>query len=184
MLKILIVVDMQNGFNRYEQTNILGKKIVELTNSDYFDYIIATRFLNHDSSQYAKILNWHRLIESPDIDLIEGLKYNKIVDKYIYTCVTQEFLDLIYKINLYKKPTHVFICGADTDCCVLKTAVDLFEQGIMPLVLTEYCDSNGGPESNKAGILAMSRLNGKKSLVSEKISSRNQLDKIIEERLY
>ena len=46
MKDILIVVDMQNGFNRYEQTHILADKIIGLTNNNSFDYIIATRFLN------------------------------------------------------------------------------------------------------------------------------------------
>ena len=37
MKNILIVVDIQNGFNRYEQTHILADKIVKLTNSGIFD---------------------------------------------------------------------------------------------------------------------------------------------------
>ena len=44
MKNILIVVDMQNGFDRYEQTHILAKKVIELTNSGIFDKIIAKDF--------------------------------------------------------------------------------------------------------------------------------------------
>lgn len=79
---------------------------------------------------------------------------------------------------------HIFICGADTDCCVLKTATDLFEQSVMPIVLTEYCDSNGGPESHKSGIMVMDRLIGKKSIVADKITSKEDIEKIIAERQY
>lgn len=182
MKNILIVVDMQNGFNRYEQTQVLGNKIVELTESGYFDYIIATRFINFEGSQYTKILNWHRLISSPDIDLIKNLQADKIVDKNIYTCINENFKDLLKSINNNKLPTHIFICGADTDCCVLKTATDLFEIGIMPLVLLNYCDSNGGPESNKAGQLVMSRLIGKNALIYEDINCKKQLNNLIKAR--
>lgn len=184
MKNILIVVDMQNGFNRYEQTHILADKIIELTNSNYFDYIIATRFLNKEGSQYTKFLNWHRLIERPEIDLIKGMKVDTVVDKWIYTCVNEKFMAFLYEINENEMPKHVFICGADTDCCVLKIATDLFEQGILPIVLTDYCDSNGGPESHKAGLLVMKRLIGKISLVDGVINNKADVEKILDSRQY
>lgn len=184
MKNILIVVDIQNGFNRYDQTHILADKIIKLTNSGLFDKIIATRFRNKEGSQYTKFLNWHRLIESPDIDLVDGIKADEIVDKWVYTCITDEFMSLLKKLNNGELPTHIFICGADTDCCVLKTATDIFEQGLMPIVLTEYCDSNAGPKSHDAGLLVMGRLIGKKCIVSDKITSKEDLVKIIADRQY
>lgn len=184
MKNILIVVDIQNGFNRYEQTHVLVDKIIKLTNSGLFDKIIATRFRNREGSQYTKFLNWHRLMESPDIDLVEGIKADEVVDKWVYTCITDEFMSLLKKLNDGEMPTHIFICGADTDCCVLKTATDIFEQGLMPVVLTEYCDSNAGPKSHEAGLLVMGRLIGKKCIVSDKITSKQDIEKIIAERQY
>lgn len=184
MKKILIVVDLQNGFARYDQTKDLAKKIVELTKSGVFDKVIATRFLNKEGSQYTRFLNWHRLMESPEIDLVDGLFPDVIVNKWIYTCVNEEFMTILNHFNDGELPTHVFICGADTDCCVLKTATDLFEHGIMPIVLTEYCDSNGGPNSHAAGQLVMERLIGKKCLVNKPITSTVDLDEIIAERQY
>lgn len=184
MKDILIVVDMQNGFNRYEQTHILADKIIELTNNNSFDYIIATRFLNKEGSQYTKFLNWHHLIKSPETDLIKGIKSDTVVDKWIYTCVNDKFMAFLQEINEKEMPKHVFICGADTDCCVLKIATDLFEQGIMPIVLTDYCDSNGGPESHKAGLLAMKRLIGQKSLVDGIIASKDDVESVLSSRQY
>lgn len=184
MKNILIVVDIQNGFNRYEQTHTLADKIIKLTNSGIFDKIIATRFRNKEGSQYTKFLNWHRLIESPDIELVNGIKADEVVDKWVYTCITDEFMSLLKKLNDGEMPTHVFICGADTDCCVLKTATDVFEQGLMPIVLTEYCDSNAGPKSHEAGLLVMERLIGNKCIVADKISNRKDLNRIIAERQY
>ena len=62
MKNILIVVDIQNGFNRYEQTHILVDKIINLTNSGLFDKIIAPRFRNKEGSKNTKFLKWHILI--------------------------------------------------------------------------------------------------------------------------
>lgn len=182
MKKILIVVDMQKGFSRYEQTKKLASDIIELTNSGVFDAIIATKFINREGSLYTRILNWHRLIESPETDLINGLKYDIVRKKYVYTCVDSHFIATLRSINDGIKPTHVFIAGADTDCCVLKIATDLFEKGIWPIVLTDYCNSNGGPKSHEAGKLVLTRLIGKSCLVEGKLSSKEQLDMLLDER--
>ena len=184
MKNILIVVDVQNGFNRYEQTHILVDKIAKLTNSGLFDKIIATRFRNKEGSQYTKFLNWHRLIDDNDIELVKGIKADIVVDKWIYTCINEQFMSLLKQINDNELPTHIFICGADTDCCVIKIATDIFEQGIMPIVLSEYCDSNAGPLSHDAGLLVMKRLIGKNSIVSNVIASKEDIQNIIKERQY
>ena len=184
MKNILLVVDMQNGFSRYEQTKILGEKIKQLVNLKLFDCVIATRFINYEGSQYTSMLNWHRLISSPDIDLIEGLNPDITIDKNIYTCVNADFLNIVKEVNDGVLPTHIFVCGADTDCCVLKISTDLFEQNIMPIVLLNYCDSNGGPESHRAGQLVMGRLIGRRTIINEEIATREQLQQIIDERKY
>lgn len=36
---------------------------------------------------------------------------------------------------------EIHLCGFDTDACVYKTALDLVEYGIRPLVLADYCGS-------------------------------------------
>lgn len=184
MKKILIIVDVQNGFCRYEQTKKIANRIATLSNSDLFDKIIATRFHNKEGSQYTKFLNWHGLISSPDIDIVEGVKSDIVIDKWIYTCVNNEFISLLKDLNDGIEPTHVFICGVDTDCCVLKISTDLFERGIMPVVLIDYCDSNGGLESHEAGILVMKRLIGKKSLYEGNINDKKTLDNILQKLKY
>lgn len=165
--KILIVVDMQNGFARYDQTRQMAKKIVELTNSERFDYIIATRFVNKEGSPYTEILGWHKLMNSPETDLVEGLNADMIVDKEIYTCVDTGFMEKLKNINDGTTPKSVYICGVDTECCVLKIATDLFEHAIKPVVLLNYCASNGGNKGHNAGIEAMKRLIGKQCLEYE-----------------
>lgn len=93
-------------------------------------------------------------------------------------------MTLLKELNDGELPKHVFICGADTDCCVLKTATDIFEQGLMPIVLTEYCDSNAGPKLHEAGLLVMGRLIGKVCIVSDKITSKEDINKILNTRQY
>ena len=56
MKNILIVIDMQKGFARYEQTINLASRIGELLNMEVFDKVVATRFLNSDNSVYESLL--------------------------------------------------------------------------------------------------------------------------------
>ena len=61
MKNILLVVDMQKGFARCEQTLDLRDKILKLLELKVFDSIVATRFLNDNDSIYEKLLKWKKL---------------------------------------------------------------------------------------------------------------------------
>jgi nicotinamidase-related amidase len=178
MKKILLVVDMQKGFARYDQTIMLTEKIRNLLERELFDVVIATRFLNDDNSIYEKLFGWKRLKTKKDRELADGYeKYvDYVYDKSVYTCVNSSFIQRLCQLNDGVYPEEVFIVGADTDCCVLTIATGLFECNIRPIVLTKYCDSNGGPSSHAAGLLCMKRLIGGKQLVDREILQKEDLN--------
>lgn len=180
MKNILLIVDMQNGFARYEQTIKLVEDIRELLKREVFDSIIATRFLNDDNSIYEKLFNWKKLKTEKERKLADGFeKYvDCIIDKSIYTCVNASFIQRVCQLNDGKYPERIFVIGADTDCCVLTVATGLFENNIRPVVLTKYCNSNGGPESHKAGLLCLKRLIGQDQLIDKEILSKDDLKDI------
>ena len=101
-----------------------------------------------------------------------------IVKKTIYNCVNADFSQKRCQLNEGKYPEKVFIVGADTDCCVLTIATSLFEYNIRPIVLSHYCDSNGGPESHKAGIICLKRLIGESQLFDSPLREKSQLQNI------
>lgn len=171
MKNILIVVDMQNGFSRYEQTIKLAERIRKLLEKKVFDYVIATRFVNSNNSIYEKLFDWKRLKSIEEIQLANGIEeyIDYVLDKSIYSCINTSFLQKLCQINDGEYPNQIFVVGADTDCCVLKVATDLFENNIRPVVLTRYCDSNGGQKSHEAGLLCMKRLIGAKQLIDKEI---------------
>ena len=51
-------------------------------------------------------------------------------------------------------------------------------------MLTQYCDSNAGPQAHEAGLMVMSRLVGKQSIVDAEIDSKATIAKIIKEKQY
>lgn len=52
---------------------------------------------------------------------------------------------------------QVFVVGIDTDMCVLKIAMDLFDIGIEPIVFTDCCASTAGLQAHLAGLAVLSR---------------------------
>lgn len=178
MKNILLVVDMQNGFARYPQTITLTNKIKDLLELNKFDSVVATRFSNDTNSIYEQLFGWKRLETDDERALAQGYEkhIDYIFDKYIYNCVNPNFLQKLCQLNDGKYPEKIFIVGADTDCCVLTIATNLFENNIRPIVLTKYCDSNGGPDSHNAGLLCMKRLVGEKQLVDIDITPNTNLD--------
>ena len=89
--------------------------------------------------------------------------------------VNSSFIQKLCQLNEGEYPKQVFIVGADTDCCVLTIATALFENNIRPIVLTNYVDSNGGAESNAAGLLCLKRLIGSNQLVDKIITCKEDL---------
>lgn len=180
MKNILIIVDMQKGFTRYEQTAELSKKIIQLLKLNKFDFVIGTKYLNNTNSIYEKLFNWKKLKSNLDREIVPELeKYmNYVVEKNIYNCVNTSFLQKICQVNDGRYPEKIFVVGVDTDCCVLTVATSLFENNIRPIVLTQYCNSNGGLLSHNAGLLCLKRLIGEKQLVDIKINVNTNLNKL------
>lgn len=175
MCSCLFVVDIQYGFISDNTKHILDP-VNTLINSNIFDHIVATRFINEEDSPYRRFLKWNKLSSVEEIKLYEPVEKaaNLIIDKNIYTALSAKMLDFIISNNI----NTVFIAGIDTDCCVLATSVDMFEHNIRPYVLEKYSASNGGIESHNAAIKVLQRLIGDESIIRE-IITKEQVSKLV-----
>ena len=156
----LLVVDVQKGFIN-EHTAHIPALIQELLPS--YQTIFATRFYNPEGSNYRRLMNWHRFSrESPDMELAFTPTENvRIIDKPLYTCVTDTFLATLDELAI----TEIHIVGIDTDICVTKCAVDLFENERTPLVLAKYCASYAGPDLHNAALKIIPRYIGENQII-------------------
>lgn len=120
-----------------------------------YAHIFATRFINGTGSPYRNLIDWHRFGEgSHDTELaFRPSPEAQIIDKTIYTCITPNFLDTLRQ----RRVTKVHVCGIDTDVCVMKCAVDLFENGIRPVVLSKASASCAGDEYHLNALLILHR---------------------------
>lgn len=162
--ELLLVVDVQNGFVS-DNTSKVVPRIYRLIVSGKFKNIAFTQFLNANDSPYERYLQWFRLKSPKEQAIIDKLlPFAKTVfRKTIYSAMTNEFKEYL-KTNSFET---IYIAGIDTDCCVLASAISIFEIGCRPVVLAEYCASNGGIDSHKAGLRALERLIGTEQIIRE-----------------
>ena len=151
----LFVIDVQKGFIN-DHTRHLPERIEALQAT--FGHVLATRFLNPEGSFHRGLIHWDRFAPgSEEAELAIVPKDGAVrIDKTTYTCLVPEVRAWLVK----NKITKVFLCGIATDNCVLKTAVDLFEEKIIPVILSDCCGSHGGPDCHAAGLLLARRFIG------------------------
>lgn len=152
---ILILVNVQKGF--VHESNPLIGRITSLLKSKIFDKVIATKFVNSDGGK--------------DCELVEGVEQyaDCVIEKSVYSCVSSALLQQLRDWNEGSLPEDVYLAGVDLDGCVLKTALDLFEQSVRPVVLTWYCGSSGGPSVEQAALLCLERSLGKNQIVGDSL---------------
>ena len=85
-----------------------------------------------------------------------------MVSKSGYTAITPDVLELVAARGW----TDLYITGMDTESCVLATALNAFEAGLTPWLVTDACASHAGPAAHEAGLLVTGRLIGIRQLIS------------------
>lgn len=152
MKSLLLVIDLQNAFIN-QNTEKVPSKIEETIASNQYDDVAFTRFVNYEDSLYIKKLNWRGCLSEEDKTIVINTKDYQVFDKSIYSSVTKEFIEYIHKNQI----TEIYLCGINTDCCVLKTALDLFELGYNVYVLENLCGSTYGMERHNQAIDILKR---------------------------
>ena len=153
----LLVVDVQCGFiNPFTQH--IPSRIARLIDTGDFDTILFTRFINTPESPYRRLLDWHAASEAPETDLAPELTCfvtdDNVFDKHGLTGVPEA---LAHRVADDDQLRQISVVGIDTDMCVLKIAMDLFDLGVEPIVLIDCCASTAGLQAHLAGLAILSR---------------------------
>lgn len=141
---LLLVVDMQVGFLNEYSSPIVPSVARLVRECDQRSLpIVFTKFINRPSSSFESFLDWTSVREKPETDLLREFSDlgDLVVEKYNYSAFTDELDRIVVKKN-YRT---ILIAGLSTESCVLKTAVDAFERGIRPIVVSDACASDQSP---------------------------------------
>lgn len=181
MKNILLVVDIQNGFIVNEMTRDTLRRVEELLHASVFDAVIATKYMNYPGSPIIELMGWDLLLTEEEQALAGsvGSCADRIVTKTQYSSVNESLIRTLKELNRGSLPEYLFVLGVDTECCVLSTAIDLFEAGIRPIVLSAYCGSSGGEAYHNAGILSLHHLIGENNIHDGSVRSRADIEDIV-----
>ena len=157
---LLLVIDVQNNFIN-ENTQFLIDKIDKLINENKFNYIAFTKFINHKNSPFYKALNYKGCVSRLDRDIPLDTKDYKIFEKETYTAVNNELEEYLKNNEI----NTIYLCGIDTEACVMKTALDLFEKGYDVKVLKDYSMSHNGTEYHNFAINMLEKMIGRKNII-------------------
>lgn len=160
MNKLLLVIDLQNDFINDNTKNIV-EKIDNLVKSKEYKNIVFTKFINNENSIWYKKLNYKGCLFENGKEIVIDTGNYKIFDKKIYSALNDELKDYIK----YNRIDEIYLCGLDTDACVYKTALDLFENNYSVYVLKDYTMSHKGIELHKVFIDNLKRLIGKDKVI-------------------
>ncbi len=158
---LLLIIDVQRNFIN-ENTESLISKISTLTkDSINYKYIAFTKFINDENSNFYKVLNYKGCMHENDREIVLDTNGYKIFNKRTYTALTNELKNYIKEKNI----NVIYLCGIDTDACIFKTALDLFENNYNVKVLKDYCMSHSGLENHNMAIILLEKLIGKDNVI-------------------
>ena len=135
-MDLLIVIDLQKAFIN-KNTFHLESKIESLLNENKYKNVIFTRFVNTEDSIFVNKLNYRECITEDSKQIVINTGNDFVIDKNGYSVLTNQLKEYIDVNNI----NNIYLCGIDTECCVLKSALDLFEAGYNVYVLKDYCAS-------------------------------------------
>ncbi|MBL26368.1 MAG: hydrolase [Rhodospirillaceae bacterium] len=155
MPSCLLIIDLQKGFVNDATHHVVAP--IEAAQADY-DVVIATRFQNPPGSPFRRLIHWERFAPHSDETAFAFAPREdaRVIDKPRYTCVDSALRNWLVARDI----SRVHVCGIDTDICVTKNAVDLFEAGLEPIVLSALCASHAGRDRHEAGLVTLARFIG------------------------
>jgi len=152
MKTALVVIDVQNYFVN-SKTKELPKKIANHIQKSNYDFVLFTQFINKKDSNFFKLLNWRKCTSSPEIDihptLIKFTNSKNTFKKSTYSIFGAKGFTRFLQKN---KVSRIFLCGIDTDSCILASAYDAFDLGYHIKILEEFCLSHSGKDFHSAAI--------------------------------
>lgn len=160
----LLIVDVQNGFVKNEATKNIVPNINRLIEVFGEERVLASKFVNPTGGLWETLMDWHAFKEPPETDFYPGLSVpaGSGYAKQTYSAWCEAVQGFCKEHGI----TELYLCGIDTDQCVLATAIDVFSAGIRPVVVTDCCASSAGKDFHDAALKLLERLIGKDQLVA------------------
>ena len=172
MKNILVVMNLQNGLVNTPEKTALSQKIIELTRKHIFDRVVCVKFVNRDDGVFPKYHRYYDMHKGKEVEIVDDLNVDLVINRSIYSCVSEDFIEKVVKINDGDNLVELFLCGIGTDTSIMKS-------DIKPLVLVDYCIPNDNSAITQLkGIKIMTQMIGEKCIVHKEFNKVEDLQGI------
>lgn len=159
-MNLLLVIDFQNEFiNKNTDKSVID--INNLVKSNKYDNVLFTKFINDKNNPTYKKLDWNGCISEDSQSICMDTNNYKVIEKSTYTAYNDKLKKYININNI----ENIYLCGIDIECCVLVTALNLFENGYNVFILKDYVYCTHGEERKNNAIEILKRNIGEKNVL-------------------
>ena len=160
MSRLIIGIDLQEGFltDEIRQSGYVEKVEAFLRAQNKSD-VVLTRFVNAPDSNFVKLIESTGMqAGDPQNELCGSLESAgfEIIEKTAFGA----WLPAVQEKAKQAGATEIVMFGLDSDACVLKTSLDVFDAGLRPIVLRDLCENSGGTVRNVQGLALLNVLIG------------------------
>lgn len=163
MKRLYLGIDLQEGFlnDELRAGDYVDRVCKFITGLDKVD-VVLTRFVNTPGNNFDELLGY--TITDPETTLIGDLEKGgyEVIEKSTYSAWLPQIIGRLERDNV----DELVMFGLDSHACVLKTALDAFDAGAKPVVLTDLSRSSEGKERNEQGLELIGALIGEKQLIT------------------
>lgn len=163
MNKALIVIDVQKYFLKgYSDNKVhtvaLNIQKYLLENASKYTLVCFTIMKNDKTTPLWNISGWKECSTEKELEPMDEIKQFVNKDNLFYKNVLSAYKIPEIKHYLTKNDMkEVDLCGFDTDCCVLATSYDLFDNGIKPIILENLTWSTSKDKLHESAIKIIKR---------------------------
>ena len=145
MKKALLIIDAQKAA-------VVKPEIVQSIEKLQYEYevVYVSKFTN-TGSPLLSIMDWDGYDD-------ETLAFTPKKDAIVFT--KTGYTSYLPEMKAFDE---IHLCGFDTEACVYKTALDLVEVGVRPVVLQDYCYSSD-EQMHTIGLKILEKNIGKKNV--------------------
>lgn len=159
-MNLLIIIDLQAAFIN-ENTKEAPAEIKKLMTTHHFDKIMFTKFVNSLTNQVYINIKWDKCLTEESKKILLDTRDCPVLSKETYSVFTPELKNYLTNNNIKK----IYLCGIDIECCVLVSALNLFENNYDVYVLKDYCYSMSSNQARKNVIAILKRNIGKDRVI-------------------
>lgn len=157
--KVLIIIDVQKGFVNTKAAMKVVDLIQKHLKTTHYDLVIQSRWENYMGSQYETQLGYDAVGNSAETEMIIKDYGDHIITRTAYSCLTEKAKKLL------QHDDEIFLCGLETDACVLGTCFSLWDNDYRHFHVIEKLTTTNQGRLHEPALQIMRRQFGKTAVV-------------------